>query len=197
MIYGSALRGDRVALGILASSLCLLACSTTTRAADPCDISVLPQEIQTKIAKDFPDWQIERLEHLDDEDRQLWVKAHPNECPGIAIGHFESKTELSFAVLLISKPDRKRLGFRVVAFSREGSKSPYIARLVTKWNQGGPYNLGSDEVIARVPPGQYNDVEKPNSVHTDLDSILDETLEKGAAIFYWKNDRYRELQTSE
>src|SRR5438445_12432863 len=89
-----------------------------SKAADPCDISSLPQEIQTKLEKNYPDWQPERLENLYEDDRRFWTNAHPNDCPGIAIGHFESKTELSYGLLLISKPDRKRPGLRIVVFSR-------------------------------------------------------------------------------
>src|SRR5712692_6588374 len=96
--------------------LALLAAGTCpqAKAGDPCDLSGIPQEIQSKLEKDYPDWRPEKLDSLDDNDRGLWLKAHPHDCPGIAIGHFESKTELSYAFLLISKPGRQRLGFRVV-----------------------------------------------------------------------------------
>jgi len=165
-------------------------------AADPCDTSVLPQEVQTNLQKNYADWQPERLENLYEEDRGFWLKAHPNDCPGIAIGHFESKDELSYAILLISKPDRKRLGFRVVVFSRSGPSATYVSRLVTKWNIG-LYNQGSDEVIAKVPPGHYEEAIGPKRVQTDLDGILCETMGKGAALYYWKNGRYHELIVSE
>src|SRR5215831_11719193 len=122
----------------IASLLCLflLGLCAATKAADPCDISVLQQEIQTKLAKNYPDWQPEKLENMDEEYRGLWTKANPNNCPGIAIGHFESMTELSYALLLVSKPGRKRLGFRVIVFSRNGPSTPFVEHLVTKWNIG-------------------------------------------------------------
>ena len=179
----------------LAGLLCLAVC-TASKAADPCDPSVLPKEIQTKLEKDYPDWQPERLEHLDSDNRKLWASAHPNDCPGIAIGHFESKSELSYALLLVSKPDRRRQGFRVVAFTRGGPPTTYIPHLVTKWSIG-LYYYNSDEVIATVPPGRYAEATGPKNLQTDLDSILCETLEKGAAVYYWKNGRYHELITSE
>jgi len=157
---------------------------------------VLPQEIQTKLAKNYPDWQPEKLENLDEEDRGLWVKANPKDCPGIAIGHFESKAELSYALLLVSKPGRKRLGFRVIVFSRNGPSAPFVEHLVTKWNIGF-YDQGSDEVIATVPPGHYEEAIGPKNVNTELDAILSETIGKGAAMYYWKKSRYHELITSE
>jgi len=166
------------------------------RAADPCDVSALPKEIQTNLDKNYPDWQPERLEHLYNEDRQFWIKDHPNDCPGIATGHFESKTERSYALLLISKPERKRQGFRLIVFSRIGPSVPYVTRLITKWNIG-LYYQGSDEVIAAVPPGHYGEAMGPKSVDTNLDTIMCATMEKGAAVYYWKNGRYHELITSE
>ena len=182
--------------GCIAPIFLLLFVSTQVKAADPCDVSVLPQEVQTKLEKNYPEWQPERLEHLYDDDRQVWIKAHPTDCPGIAIGHFESKNELSYAFLLISKPDRKRLGFRLIVFSRSGPFAPYVSHLVTKWNIGLLYQ-GSDEVIATVPPGHYEEAIGRRDVRTDLDAILSETLEKGAAVYYWRNGRYHELITSE
>jgi|GEM_PF-1102657 hypothetical protein len=181
---------------IAISALLLGVLPLTSRAADSCDLSVLPKEVRTELDKNYSDWQPERLEHLYDDDRELWIKAHPTDCPGIAIGHFESKSELAYAILLISKPDRKRPGFRLVVFSRNGPSAPYVAHLATKWHIG-LYYQGSDEVIATVPRGQYGEAISPKKAHTDLDSILCETLEKGASLFYWKNGRYRELITSE
>ena len=35
------------------------------RAADICDPSVLPSEIQTKLEKNYPDWQPEKIEKSD------------------------------------------------------------------------------------------------------------------------------------
>jgi hypothetical protein len=167
-----------------------------SKVADPCDVSTLPQEIQTKLAKDYPDWQPEKLENLYEDDRQFWTKAHPNDCPGIAIGHFESKIEISYALLLISKPDRKRLGYRLVVFSRSGPSAPYVPHLVSKWNIGLFYE-GSDQVVETVPAGHYEEAIGPHKVSIDLDGIGLEAIDKGAILYYWKNGRYHELITSE
>ncbi len=176
--------------------LSLVGLCAQSKAADPCDVSALPQEVQRKLEKNYPDWQPERLEHIYEDDRPLWIKVHPNECPGIAVGHFESKTELSYALLLISKPDRKRLGFRLVVFSRTGPSNPYVSHLVSTWNIGLFYQ-GSDDAISTVPPGRYEEAIGPKNVQTNLDAIFFETFEKGAAVYYWKNGRYHELIVSE
>jgi hypothetical protein len=66
----------------------------------PCVLASLV--ISQKLDKDYQDWQVEALENLDGEDRKLWTNAHPNDCPRIAIGHFESKIDLSYALLLVA-----------------------------------------------------------------------------------------------
>jgi hypothetical protein len=134
-----------------------------SRAADPCDITVLPQEIQTKLEKNYPDWQPRRLENLSKFNRQFWLKAHPNDCPGIAIGRFEPKTELSYALFLVGRPERKQPGASIVVFSRTGPSVPFVPHLVSKWDAGN-FDAFPDLVISKVPPGQYaeyNDSDEP------------------------------------
>src|SRR6476661_2581762 len=155
---------------IAISALLLGVLPVASRAADSCDLSVLPKEVRAELDKNYSDWQPERLEHLYADDREIWIKAHPNDCPGIAIGHFESKTELSYALLLISKPDRKRPGLRILVFSRPAPTTPYVAHVISKWDTGTFYD-GSDQVIATVSPGRYEGVMGPKKVQTDLDSI--------------------------
>jgi hypothetical protein len=175
--------------------LCAVFC-TESNAADPCDISTLPREIQTKLEKNYPDWQPEKLKNLYEDDRHFWTEAHPNDCPGIAIGHFESKTELSYALLLVSKPDRKQPGLRIIVFSRSAPSVPYVAHLIAKWDTGTFYD-GSDQVIATVPAGQYEEAEGARKVLIDLDGISYEVMEKGAVLYYWKSGRYHQLATSD
>jgi hypothetical protein len=131
------------------TTLCSAVCSQS-KAADPCDISILPREIQTKLEKNYPNLQPEKLENLYEDDRPFWTKAHPTDCPGIAVGRFESKTELSYALLLVSKPERKRPGLRILVFSRFGPSAEYILRVISKYDTGDFYE-GSAQVIATVP----------------------------------------------
>jgi hypothetical protein len=175
--------------------LCAVFCSES-KAADPCDISILPREIQAKLEKNYPDWQPEKLKNLYEDDRHFWTEPHPNDCPGIAIGHFESKTELSYALLLVSKPDRKRPGLRILVFSRLAPSAPYIVHSLAKWDTGTFYE-GSEQVIAAVPAGHYEDAMREKKVQTDLDGISYEVIGKGTVLYYWKNSRYHELPTSD
>jgi hypothetical protein len=178
-------------LVVLATAFC-----APSRAVDPCDVSALPREVQTRLTQTYSDWQPERVENLYEDDRHFWTEAHPDDCPGIAIGHFELKTELSYALLLVSKPDRKRPGLRILVFSRPTPSTTYVVHLIAKWDTGTFYE-GSEQVIATVPPGRYEEVMGPKKVQTDLDSISYEFMEKGSILYYWRNGRYHELITSD
>ncbi len=162
------------------------------RAADPCDLSVLPQELQTKLARNYSDWQPERLENLSKYYRRFWLKDHPNDCPGIAIGHFESKSELSYALFLVPRGDRKQPGASIVVFSRTAPTIPFVSHLVFKWDTGNFYDH-SDLVISKVAEGEYGDPK----VVIDLDGVLYEAMEKASSLYYWKNGHYHVLSISD
>ena len=189
--YSSLAARIALVLCLLLSGLCV-----ASRAADPCDLSVLPQELRTKLTKEYPDWQPERLENLDEEDRGLWIKAHPTDCPGIAVGHFESKAELSYALLLVSKPDRKLPGLRIVVFSRTGTSAPFVSRLISKYDTGTFYE-GSAQVITTAPAGRYEQIDSSRKVRIGLEGIQYEVMEKGSILYYWRNGRYQQLTTSD
>jgi len=180
---------------LIAVSIAFYVCGgfcSQARAADPCDLSVLPQELQAELAKTYPDSQPERLENLSEYYRQSWLKEHPTDCPGIAIGHFESKSELSYAAFLVPRSDRKRPGASIVVFSRIRTTARFVSHLVLKWDAGNFYDH-SDLVISRVAVGEYGDPK----VVTDLDGVLYEAMEKASSLYYWKNGRYQGLSISD
>jgi hypothetical protein len=162
------------------------------RAADPCDLSLLPRELQTELAKTYPDSQLERLENLSEYYRQSWLKEHPNDCPGIAIGHFESKSELSYALFLVPRPDRERPGASIVVFSRIRPTARFVSHLVFRWNDGN-FCIPSDLVISKVAAGKYGGPK----VLIGLDGVLYEAMEKASSLYYWKNGRYQGLSISD
>lgn len=166
------------------------------RATDPCDPSVLSPELRAELARDYSDWQPEKLENLSEHYRQLWLKNHPNDCPGIAIGHFESKSELSYALFLVPRPDRKHPGASIVVFSRTRPTIPFVSHLVQKWDAGNFYEH-SDLAILKVAAGKYADPEGGPEVLIDLDAVLYVAMEKAASLYYWKNGRYQALSISD
>lgn len=184
---------------LIALILVLAGSGTRSLAADPCDISSLPREVQTKLAADYADWQPQKLKSLDDYSRAYWTKTHPEECPGISIGHFESKTELSYALFLVVKPGSKQQGASIVVFSRMQSSGAFVPHVVHKWETGNSLAF-PDLVISKVPPGQYEgyaESDEVPKVSILLDSLLYEAIGKASSLYYWKNGRYQQLVTSD
>ena len=48
-------------------------------------------------------------------------------------------------------------------------------------------------VLYKVPPGKYTDIEGAESIRLITDGFIYKTYEKGAILFYWKKDRFLEL----
>jgi hypothetical protein len=163
----------------------------STQAQDPCAEGNLPAGVATLLAKRFPAWKVEKPDDFDAYYRKLWLKAHPNECPGIAIGHFFSDRHLSFAVLLISRASEMS-GYKLVTIV-EGAGGSYQARVLEGVDKSPPTPV----VLEAVPPGQYSDAEGGTRARITLDAIQAEQLEAGAILYYWRGGRFRRLITSE
>jgi len=58
---------------------------------------------------------------------------------------------------------------------------------------------GSDAslVISRVPPGKHTGFDTTQSVRLRLDGLEAEWLEKSSVLYYWRDGKYRSLQTSD
>lgn len=97
---------------------------------DACDKTVLPAPIGTLLRAKFPSWRPKQLLDMDGDDQQVWPNG-PNgkECPGIAIGHFESAESLSYAFLLVQQSSPSG-GHKIVVFSEDATKGAYTWRLL-------------------------------------------------------------------
>jgi hypothetical protein len=127
------------------------------------------------------------------DDQQLWLKG-PNgkECPGIAIGHFDSADRLSYALLLVPQSNPSG-GHKIVVFSKGATKDVYTWGLLDH-AEGQTY---SGLVISKAEPGKYDDSETTKSVQIKLDGLFVEWMEKGAQLYYWSGGRYHKLQVSD
>ena len=66
-----------------------------------CRTSSLPSGAKALLDAKYADWRPNDVSDLGADDKGLWTKPHPKDCPGIAIGHFEEPERLSYAVLLV------------------------------------------------------------------------------------------------
>lgn len=157
-----------------------------------CSATTLPTAAGELVKAKFPLWRAKQISDLGADDQQLWAKAHPKDCPGIASGHFESSDELAYAVLLVPKAKSKG-GYKIVVLSSPQSGSGYASKLLDQEQGQGSDGL----VISAAAPGRYSDFENTKSAKLKLDSIYVEWIEKAAILYYWSAGRYHKLQTSD
>jgi len=160
--------------------------------ADPCDKVVLPKALERLLLEKFPTWRALRLSDLTPEHQQFWLQSEGKKnCPGIAIGYFETKEAKAYAFSLIPR-DPKGHGHRIIVIS-QNTRGRYQSRVVDRWNGPGTSEL----VIYPVPPGKYSDIYEEVSVQLTLEGLQMEEMEKGAVMFCWKNGQYQRLQISD
>ena len=160
---------------------------------DTCRTSSLPSGAQVLLDRQYGDWRSKRASDLGPDDKQLWLKAHPKDCPGIAIGHFEKPDQLAYAVLLVPKLQSSH-GYRIVVLSKVATGDSYAARVL---DQGDTQDSDSGMVISAAPRGSYSDFERTTAVQVKLDAVNVEWIEKAAVLYYWAHGEYRTLQTSD
>jgi len=165
--------------------------SLRAQTSNPCTEVKLPAPVVESIKTKFSGWRPKQISDLAADDQQLWLKAHRDECPGMAVGHFESSDQLSYGVLLVpqSKPTG---GYNLLVFNRMANGDVYVWKSLD--HAEAAY---SGLVISKVPPGQYSHYDNASiSAKTKLDSILLEWIEKGAYLYYWSAGRYKKLEVS-
>jgi hypothetical protein len=157
----------------------------------PCAEGKLPSQLVNLIETKFSGWRPRQFSDLGSEDQQLWVKAHSNDCPGTAVGHFEGQDRLSYAVLLVPQSNPTG-GYKLLVFNRTPSGDAYIWKMLDHANAAY-----SGLVIETAPPGNYSDYEDARiSVTTKLDGFYLEWIEKGALLYYWSAGRYKTVRVS-
>jgi hypothetical protein len=167
--------------------------ATASKASDASDCGAsLPGPVSELLASKFPEWRPKQLSDLESDDRELWLKAHPHECPGIADGHFEVAGKVSYAALLVPKSEPTG-GYKLVVFSKGPTGDAYAWKLLDHAD-GQTY---SGLVISKAKPGKYSDFEGTKSIQTKLDGVYVEWIEKGADLYYWSAGRYHKLRVSD
>jgi len=161
------------------------------RAQDKCRWEALPTQARSRVSKKFPEWRIKLLSDLEAYDKGLWLKEHPKECPGIAVGHFEDPSHIAYGLLLIPK-SASRTGYKIVVLTKSGALEGYSLKILDQ-DSGDDSGL----VISKVPPGRYTGFDTAQSVRLKLDGIETDWLEKSSTLFYWRNGRYLSLPTSD
>ncbi len=158
-----------------------------------CRTESLPSPVQQLLESKYGNWRPKNVSDLGADDKQLWVKAHPKDCPGIAIGHFEEPDSLAYALLLVPKSELNK-GYKIIAVSKLATGDTYAVRLLEANAQA---DSSSGLVISKAPSGSYSDFEDTGSVQLKLDAVNVEWIEKAAVLYYWSHGEYHTIQTSD
>jgi hypothetical protein len=160
---------------------------------DVCSVANLPAPVQDLLKKDFPSMRPQQMSELSADDQKIWIQAHAKECPGIAVGHFERKTSLSYAFLLVAKSDPTG-GYKFVVFTKAANGNTYSSKLLNE----AMTNIDSTGLaISKVPPGKYSNYQKTKTITATLDCILLQWLDAGTDLFYYSGGKYPRLNMIE
>ncbi|HKS76390.1 MAG TPA: hypothetical protein VJQ82_24465 [Terriglobales bacterium] len=98
-------------------------------------VDLLPEDAQTVLKAQFPEFYPQKVSDLSREYQQAWLKDHPQECPGIAVGHFQSSSKTSYAVLLVGSRGSLS-GSKLVVLSEtpKGWKAAKLAEKPVEYN---------------------------------------------------------------
>jgi hypothetical protein len=187
-------RGINSFLQIWAASLLLLASWTFCESATPtvCASSV-PRSVEALVSKEFSSWKITDLADLIPDDRVIWERARPRECPGFVTGRFIDAGKDSHAALLLHRKGRE---VRQKLIVLEPTLATYKIRTLWElaWDRDAP--PGRVLVISRIGPGTHWNAYRTVSVVTKLDSVALEAIEAGVTMFYWEGGTFLSLDIS-
>jgi hypothetical protein len=111
----------------------------------PCDVNLLPAQVQNRIKADFSSSKLQESENLSQRARLSWTGNKASGYPGIAVGFFQSLKQDSFAALLVpfGHPDA---AYRFVAYDPQLDSSTYEELIVDKSDDNGASNFFLQEV---------------------------------------------------
>lgn len=171
-----------------ASLFCAALILATSAGASGRTTNNLPEEIRAYLAQRLPDWKVVDLSDLLPDDREWWLKKHPNDSPGFVAGRFAPTRAPAYGVTLIPKnPDDRRAKFLIFHNSGRG----YTAETMLELPNATP------PVVFQGSAGVYKSPDQSRQVRTRYPVIFYVHYEASATIFYWSKGKYRKLQVIE
>lgn len=170
-----------------------LASGPLASAQDKCSEQALPLKARSLIHKKFPGWRLKLPSDLKDFDKQAYTLDYPKECPGLAVGHFDASELTGYGLLLIpiAAPED---GSKIVILDKTANTDGYSAKVLDHAEGQG---ASSGLVISKARPGRYTGFDRTQSVRLKLDGIEAEWLGKSSVLYFWRNGKFRTLQTSD
>jgi hypothetical protein len=165
---------------LLRVTMTLLLWNTLSWAGSHDDICVdlLPPEAEAAVQAQFPALYPEKMSDLSVEYREAWLNKHPQECPGIAVGHFLSASGMSYAVLLVGS--KGGLSGSTLVVVAKSAKAAWKVTKVAEEKMSYHY-----EAIFKVGPSK------------GLQRLQLKEFDGDATNFYWSAGRFHKVAVRE
>src|SRR5258706_1493098 len=154
-----------------------------------CKSARLPVDLQDRLNKEFTSWHIQEPAPLSAHAKERWRAEKPLECPGLAVGKFETDTSKSYVVLLVPAASKEG-GYRLVAFSTMPNQHGYEQRLIEASSSDGA-NL----FIRRVTFDKFFDEQSRRrfGIYTKEGFLLVDSGENEyeSDVYFWVKDHYQ------
>ncbi len=155
--------------------------------------TLLPDAASLVLKQKYPGWRLLDIDDLESKDREIWHKTHADECPSIAIGRYESKSKVQYAVLLIPEKKLTTLKTKLVMLrlTTDGKFIPQVLFDDTALLINYP-------VIYKASPGQYVDFYDPDKkIEVSSDTVIYDRIGASAVAFYYANGKYDKVLISD
>jgi len=145
----------------------------------------------------FPAWRITGLGDLSNDDRSLWKSAHKDSVPGYCTGNFVSKAkgQLEYACLLVPKEPLKQSAYIILLLThqeRHYGDTPLLVQVLES-----DFNAPSIPVIWTSKIRTIVECETKHRFQASGDVLVVENLEASSAAFFWNDNRWVSVLTSE
>jgi hypothetical protein len=155
-----------------------------------CRFDSLPAIIQHHLREEYGSWKVQEAADLSPRARERWKSEKPLECPGIAVGYFESTQTPSYAFLLVPM-GHADAGYKFVVFSQRPGQPDYEARILDNLDESGAANY----FLRGVSIGKFFDEASKKRLHahtTDVILLFDSAEnEYEVDVYYWSESRYK------
>jgi hypothetical protein len=163
-----------------------------THVADLCKPGSLPKDIQSHLKERYSSWKVQEPDYLNSNARERWESEKPLQCPGIAMGHFDSADATSYAVLLTSQSRTGAgAGYKFIIFSPNSRQQSYTISFDEQVDEDGSGNF----FIHRVSISKFFDEnsKKRFQVQSSEAILLVGSAEKqyGAEVYFLAKSGYK------
>ena len=155
-----------------------------------CKLESLPQDVQRSLKEEFESWKVQEPSDLSAQARERWKSEKPLECPGIAVGQFESGQTPSCAVLLVPR-GHSDAGYKLIVFGPKTGQPSSELMVIEQSEDSGAANF----FIHRVRINKFFGEQSRKKFHVQANDgiLLADAEEKQyeTDVYFWANGSYQ------